>query len=500
MSKLQVNIPNHWKWVTLNEVSKKITDGSHNPPKGIESGVPMLSARNIQNNSIDFSNVRYLSNEDFEIENHRTNLEPDDVLLTTVATIGRVALVPSDNSKFVLQRSVTVIKPLINPKYLLYYIQSTNFQKELIENSSGTAQKGIYLNTLKALKIPLAPVEEQNRIVEKIEESIENISESINEITEQIKLIPAYKQLNINKLIKEEGTKTNLSNIAKFIDYRGKTPKKTKSGVRLITAKNVKNGFISFEPEEFISEDDYIEWMSRGIPKRGDVFITTEAPLGNIAEYDFDEKIALAQRIITMQPKSELNGTYLKYYLMSSEFQKVLKLKSTGTTVNGIKSNTLKKMYIYYPNIKEQLVIVNELDALNSFADKLKTELLETLIKIESLKLKILQDAFQGKLSSKLNKDTSVESLLIEIKNNKEKYLKEEQEIIKNRPKIKRMEKEKLSIIQVLEKHKKPISSKQLWKDSMFSDDIEKFYSELKKIQNKIKQENSESETLISLI
>ncbi|MFA9229075.1 MAG: hypothetical protein ACEQR7_11895, partial [Agathobacter rectalis] len=72
MDKLQKNIPNHWKWVILENISKKITDGSHNPPKGIETGIPMLSAKNIQNNSIDFSDARYLTDEDFEIENQRT--------------------------------------------------------------------------------------------------------------------------------------------------------------------------------------------------------------------------------------------------------------------------------------------------------------------------------------------------------------------------------------------------------------------------------------------
>ena len=113
--------------------------------------------------------------------------------------------------------------------------------------------------------------------------------------------------------------------------------------------------------------------------------------------------------------------------------------------------------------------------------------------------VKVLQEAFQGKLSSQLDTDISVESLIKEITKEKEKYLQEQQEIIKNRPKIKRMEKEKLSIIQVLEKNKKPISSKQLWEDSMYSNDIEKFYAELKKVQDRIIQEKSKKETLISL-
>ncbi len=70
--------------------------------------------------------------------------------------------------------------------------------------------------------------------------------------------------------------------IDKFIDYRGKTPKKTKSGIPLITAKIVKNGRI-LEPNEFIALEDYDSWMTRGLPEVDDIVLTTEAPLGEIA-------------------------------------------------------------------------------------------------------------------------------------------------------------------------------------------------------------------------
>ena len=74
-----------------------------------------------------------------------------------------------------------------------------------------------------------------------------------------------------------------------------------------------------------------------------------------------------------------------------------------------------------------------------------------------------------------------------------------QQEVIKKRPKIRRMEKEKLSIIQVLEKNKKPISAKHLWEQSMYNDNIEKFYSELKKVQDRIIEEKTGKGSLISL-
>ena len=82
-----------------------------------------------------------------------------------------------------------------------------------------------------------------------------------------------------------------------IIDYRGKTPAKTTSGIPLVTAKIVKGGRI-LPPKEFIAIEDYDTWMRRGIPKRGDVVMTTEAPLGEVAQLD-GRQVALAQRIIT---------------------------------------------------------------------------------------------------------------------------------------------------------------------------------------------------------
>ena len=89
-----------------------------------------------------------------------------------------------------------------------------------------------------------------------------------------------------------------------LIDYRGKTPEKTNSGIPLITAKIIKGGRIE-TPTEFIAKDNYDSWMRRGIPKAGDVVLTVEAPLGEVAQIG-NEKIALAQRVVTLRGKAGL--------------------------------------------------------------------------------------------------------------------------------------------------------------------------------------------------
>lgn len=155
-----------------------------------------------------------------------------------------------------------------------------------------------------------------------------------------------------------------------LLDYRGKTPKKSTHGIVLITAKVVKNGRIDFSKVEYISESTYKEWMRRGLPKIGDILITTEAPLGEVAQLTTMAKIALAQRIIALRGKEGvLDNTFLKYALMSPFCQKQIKSRETGTTVFGIKQAELLETIIPLPPYFEQNKIA---EILGSLDDKIE--------------------------------------------------------------------------------------------------------------------------------
>ena len=133
----------------------------------------------------------------------------------------------------------------------------------------------------------------------------------------------------------------------RLIDYRGKTPPKTESGVRLVTAKVVKGGQILDDPAEYIAADFYDEWMRRGLPQRLDVLLTTEAPLGEVAILRGDERIALAQRIILLRAKAGLVDPHFLFYALQSEFgQGELRARASGTTVLGIKQSELRRVRV----------------------------------------------------------------------------------------------------------------------------------------------------------
>jgi len=200
-------------------------------------------------------------------------------------------------------------------------------------------------------------------------------------------------------MMKNRWCSLELGQLAKFIDYRGKTPKKTTHGIPLITAKNVRMGFIKEDPKEFIANEDYDAWMTRGIPNKRDILFTTEAPLGYVAQLKTSNKIALAQRLITFQVVEGIINEFLKFNLMSPQFQTTLDSLSTGTTVKGIKASKLKLIKIHFPPLPEQRAIVAKIEQLFSELDNGIANLKAAKAKLVIYRQAVLKKAFEGELT-----------------------------------------------------------------------------------------------------
>jgi len=188
---------------------------------------------------------------------------------------------------------------------------------------------------------------------------------------EQQELLSAEDRWNIPVTWEWRG----LADLVLFIDYRGRTPKKVDSGVRLVTAKNVRRGEVSLHPEEFITEAEYDEWMTRGFPVSGDVLFTTEAPMGFAAVVRLVERFALAQRVICFQSYGAVDGDFLVLQILSDQFQHMLDKNGTGVTAKGIKAAKLKRLPIAVPPLAEQRRIVAKVIDLMALVDRLEADL-----------------------------------------------------------------------------------------------------------------------------
>lgn len=155
----------------IKDICTSVTDGSHNPPQGIEkSEYMMLSSKNIFDDEITFDEPRFLSQKDFEREHKRTKIAVGDVLLTIVGTVGRTAVVDEDMPAFALQRSVAVLHPkndVCLPRFLMYALRG---KRTYIENrAKGVAQKGIYLKEVSDIDIYIPDISNQEIIINKLD-------------------------------------------------------------------------------------------------------------------------------------------------------------------------------------------------------------------------------------------------------------------------------------------------------------------------------------------
>ena len=288
------------------------------------------------------------------------------------------------------------------PKFLFYFLDSIleDIESNMFE---GAALRHLQKTKFREILVPCPPLVEQQRIVGLLDEAFEGLATANANAEKNLQNARALFESHLQSVFTQRGPGWLDSTIGaeiKFIDYRGKTPVKTTSGVRLITAKNVKMGFLQETPMEFIAAASYKGWMTRGIPQKGDVLFTTEAPLANVAQLDTDEKVAFAQRIIIMQPNAaRLDSTFLKYLLLSQPVQQRIRTKGTGATVQGIKASLLKLIAISFPkSLTTQEEIVSKLDDLREETQRLARLYERKHAALEALKKSLLHQAFSGGL------------------------------------------------------------------------------------------------------
>jgi type I restriction enzyme, S subunit len=361
--------------------------------------------------------IRLLQIRDFESdekpayikESHRfKKCNKDDVLIARYgASLGRICTGKSGAYNVALTKVVKKNNK-IHQKFLYYWLNSSIFQDHLIKVGGRSAQAGFNKEDLAPLKMLCPPLSEQKKIAEILEGVDDAIAktESVIAQTQRVKQ-GLLQQLLTRGIGHTKFKQTPLGEIPEswevlkiedvldqLIDYRGVPPPKSDCGVPLITAKNVRFGYLNPEPREYISNEDYDAWMRRGFPNVGDVLFTTEAPLGNVAQIP-NYKIALGQRTLTLSPNPKiLTQDFLKWRLMSPATQSLIHEHGTGSTAKGIKQSTFRKLQIAIPPLSEQSIICA---ALNSVENTL-TETSNKLEAIRRIKSSLMSDLLTGRV------------------------------------------------------------------------------------------------------
>ena len=150
--------------VSMNDLCLIITDGTHQPPKFQETGIPFILVSNLSNNTVTYNTEKYISDETYNELYKRTPIEQGDLLLSTVGSYGHPAVV-TENIKFLFQRHIAYLKPrreLVNSFYLHGALLAPDGQRQIEEKVKGIAQKTLNLSDIRKIMIPLPKLEEQN--------------------------------------------------------------------------------------------------------------------------------------------------------------------------------------------------------------------------------------------------------------------------------------------------------------------------------------------------
>ncbi|EGR2122587.1 restriction endonuclease subunit S [Vibrio cholerae] len=165
-------IPDSWIWTSLDALSSKIVDGVHHKPEYVDEGIPFMSVKDINGGKLSFDNCKYISQVTHEEIHPRCNPCRGDLLITKSGTIGRTAIIKTDDI-FDLFVSVALIKPassLVNMEFiniaLMHWVNSIDVSSRVV----GTAIKNLHLRDMRVLAVPFAPLEEQKEIVRLVDQ------------------------------------------------------------------------------------------------------------------------------------------------------------------------------------------------------------------------------------------------------------------------------------------------------------------------------------------
>lgn len=414
-------IPNNWIWVKLEDICTKITDGTHSTPKYKSAGIPFISVKDVSSGHLSFDNCKYISLEEHNKLFERCNPEFGDILITKVGTTGVPAIVDT-NEKFSLFVSVALLKintNKINNNYLLYVLSSPVVQQQVKENTRGVGNKNWVLDAINNTLVPLPPLEEQQRIVDKIEKLFVKLDE-IKPIEQKLIELKSKFGSDMRNSILDFAIKGNLELgnsddssvddiIPKYEDYKENDKKfnlkiqddipfeipvnwkwvkighlfsycngypykpaessKNGKGFPIIKSQNIMNLKVEINSQTSFIENPNDKMLKSAI-KKGDFLMCLSSqssnpePLGKTAIYENDNIALLNQRVLKLTPFNKVYSKYLYYVINSFYFHYNVSHKGGGSAQSNLKLEHVMEMYIPLPPLEEQQRIIAKIEEL----------------------------------------------------------------------------------------------------------------------------------------
>ena len=424
-------VPENWCWVKLGASANLYNGdrGSNYPSKKDyqSSGIPFINAGAIVNGEIEEEEFNYISEEKYDAL-RAGKIQQGDILYCLRGSLGKTAIV-KQNLKGAISSSLCILRTNDSlQKEFLYYLLCSNiieYQQVLAEN--GSAQPNLSAASVIGYMIPLPPLPEQQRIVDRIENLFAKLDEAKQKAQDALDSFETRKAAILHKAFTGELTaqwrkehdvgmesweeKTLESVCNSIFDGDHMPPPKSEQGIPFLVISNVNTGHLSFEDTRFVPESYYEALSDTRKPQYGDVLYTLVGSYGIPVIVDREIPFCFQRHMALLKPK-DVNSYYLWYILQSREmFEKAASI-ATGTAQLTVPIKGLRRLKFNCASADEQTEIVRILDDLLAKEQQAKEAAEKMLEQIDLTKKAILARAFRGELGTNDPSEESAVELL----------------------------------------------------------------------------------------
>lgn len=409
MEKNKSKLPPHWQLKKLGEVCEVVTGTT--PPKAdttnYGNNIPFFKPPHLWDGVIN-ETEEMLSNKG---ASKARVVPPNTVLVTCIGNLGRTGFVKNE-AAFNQQINAILENDILKGKFIFYQAQSPNFKNQLGKLSTGTTVSIVNKGNFETINICIPPLPEQQAIVAKIEEllsELENGKQQLLTAKQQLKvyrqslLKAAFEGKLTNKNVKEGELpsgwkKAQLGNLSEMCLGKMLDKKKNKGDFQpYLRNISVRWGQFDLSDLEEMRFEPHEE--ERYSLKKGDLIVCEGGEPGRCAIWKGEiPNMKIQKALHRVRVNELLSEVYLFHFMYYSAKSGLLKQYFTGTTIKHLTGRELKKIEIPLPPIKEQLLIVDELESKLTVCDKIEETISQSLQQAETLKQSILKKAFEGKL------------------------------------------------------------------------------------------------------
>ncbi len=409
--------------------------------RGILEGIPSLGGEHLNTEGrFNFEKIRYIPAAFFKSLN-RGRIHPNDIIVVKDgATTGKTSFVDSDfpYKEAAVNEHLFIVRvdsEVALPKFVFYYLFSSNGQQQILSDFRGATVGGISRNFPLKVEIPLPPLAEQRRIVAKLEVLFTHLDAAVACLKKVQVQLQQYRRSILKAAFEGALTKewreeysaelkpvsvsdnlpkgwvwTTLQQVCSPPQYGWTTKANPQGTLHLLRTTDITTGNVNWETVPYCAEGP--KDKEKYLLKTGDILISRAGSVGYSYLVKNPQNAVFASYLIRFKPLPVIDGNYLAFFLKSPDYWRTISEEKAGIALPNVNATKLRQIQVPLPPLAEQGHIVTEVERYLSAADEVEATVTAELARAERLRRSILQQAFSGELVVQDSADEPAERLL----------------------------------------------------------------------------------------